>query len=108
MGWFSEISFFRSSVDIDAWQSLGLIALDQIADIPPRIAVISDSLNLGFHSRPEFGEFWLSFESDDLRSCAEELERLGIEYVVADPSGGFARLAVTAPEGTRLVIHDSL
>ena len=107
LGWFTEVGFHRSAGRAEVWQELGLVALDLSDETPPKVAVISDSLNLSFYPDTEFGDFWLCFECHDLRSTATDLTHVGVEYSYTESSLGLGSLLVTAPEGTRLVLCQS-
>ena len=106
-GWFAEIAFGRSIGSPEGWESLGLIALDLTDETPSRMAVISDTLNLGFYPGQEFGDFWLSFECEDLPSRAAKFEVLGVDHIYESHTQGQSSIVVTGPEGTRLVLRQT-
>lgn len=107
LGWFEE--YAMPVADLDAgrefWERLGFVAAAAGAEPWPRLALTSDTLDLGLHRTRELAGPVLRFVTDDARELRERLAAAGIEPEARLPRALDPRthLLVVTPEGTQLL-----
>ena len=95
--------------DLDAgrefWERLGFVAAAAGAEPWPRLALTSDTLDLGLHRTHELAGPVLRFVTDDARELRERLAAAGIEPEARLPHALDPRthVLVVTPEGTQLL-----
>jgi hypothetical protein len=111
LGWFEEYAVPVTDLDPARvwWERLGFVAAAGSEAPWPRLALTSDTLDVGLHRTGELAAPTLLFECDDLVAVRERLAAAGIEPEPRLPQrlDPGAALLVEAPEGTRLLVTAS-
>lgn len=95
--------------DLDAgrefWERLGFVAAAAGADPWPRLALTSDTLDVGLHRTRDLAAPVLRFVADDVRELRERLAAAGVEPESRLPRALDPRthVLVVTPEGTSLL-----
>jgi hypothetical protein len=107
LGWFEEYALPVADLDAgrEFWERLGFVAAVAGDEPWPRLALTSDTLDLGLHRTRELPAPVLRFVTDDARELRERLAAAGIEPEARLPRALDPRshVLVVTPEGTHLL-----
>lgn len=108
LGWFEEYAVPVADLGRarEGWERLGFVTTSELEDPWPRLALTSDTLDVGLHRTREIEAPTLVFECDDLDELRARLAAAGIEPVARPPRSldRNSSLAIEAPEGTLLLV----
>lgn len=107
LGWFEEYAIPVGDLDAarEYWERLGFVAAAAAEEPWPRLALTSDTLDVGLHRTRELPAPVLRFVTDDVRELRDRLAAAGVEPETRLPRALDPRthLLVVTPEGTHLL-----
>lgn len=108
LGWFEEYALPVADLERarEWWERLGFVAAEEAEEPWPRLALTSDTLDVGLHRTRELEAPVLVFSCDDLDAVRAHLAGAGVEPEARLPKRLDPRtwLLLEAPEGTRVLV----